>query len=180
MAVERPEPACGADAPAQANGSDARPTLAAQQEALVRALTCGADPPTGFDAVRIARTAQALLQKRCRSAGRAWPALAAALGEQFRPLFAAYAQAEPIPPGGTPLEDGYAFALHLQRGGWLPEPAKLEFMLARCRRGWPMRCGLLRRPLRLAVAARLPRRHVRWCLVWLGSNRSYPDAAASR
>jgi len=172
MAAERVEAGSADPVCEQANNLAARSALAARQEALVRALTGAAEPPPGFDAERVRRTGHALLTKRWRSAGRAWPGLATALAEQFRPLFETYARTHPIPPGGTPFDDGYAFALHLQRDGRLPESAKLELMLARCRRGgWPVRFVFLHSPLRLAVAVRLPRRQVRWCLIRLGPSR---------
>jgi hypothetical protein len=171
LEVHVPEDPSGTVASAETKASG----LAARQEALVRALTgagssLSSPPADGFDPVRIACAAEALVDKRTRSAARGWPALATALGEEFRPLFREFASASPIPPGGTPLEDGYAFAEHLARSGHFPKGARLELLLARwrLRGGWPLHVGMLRRPARLVFAVRLPRRGLRWWVFGAG------------
>jgi hypothetical protein len=80
-----------------------REGLAARQAELVAALVAGAPPPPGLDAERVRVQAVALLRKRGRSAARAEPELAAALGREFGAAFAAYAAARlrSSPPRGA-------------------------------------------------------------------------------
>ncbi|MET0187420.1 MAG: hypothetical protein ABW212_00375 [Pseudonocardia sediminis] len=63
--------------------------LAARQAALVEALVAGGPDPIGFDPERLAATRRALLRKRAGQAAAAWPLLAAALGPNWTPTFAA-------------------------------------------------------------------------------------------
>ena|SRR5688572_19248904 len=148
--------------------SDPRAELASRQARLVGALTAAAPPPAGFDAARVTVAAAALRGKRRRGAARAWPALATALGAQFRELFDAYAPASPYPADGGPAADARAFAEHLARSGRLPSAARLELLLARRRRGFPLGTALLNHPRRLLLTARLPGWGVRYVLVPLG------------
>ena len=132
---------------------------------LVRALTAAAPPPAGFDAARVSVTAATLRNKRRRSVARAWPGLAAALADQFSGLFDSYASAAPYPAEGGPAADARAFAEHLDCRGQLPPAARLDLLLARCRRGFPIRAALLANPRRLMLAVRLPPGGVRHVLV---------------
>jgi hypothetical protein len=153
---------------AETSRPEARAALAAQQARLVGSLTAAAPPPEGFDAARVLLAAATLRNKRRRGVARAWPGLPSSLGEHFHDLFDAYASASPHPAAGGPAADARAFAEHLARSGRLPEPARLELALARCRRGFPLRAVLLRDPRRLLLAARLPGWGVRYLRVPLG------------
>lgn len=73
----------------------ARPTLAEQQAALVRALVAGDPPPPGFDTADIAATAQALLRKRAAEVARRFPLLAHHCGPDFTARFIAWARTRP-------------------------------------------------------------------------------------
>ena len=154
--------------PAESPRPDGRAHLASQQARLVNALTAAAPAPDGFDAARVGVTAVTLRNKRRRAAARAWPGLAGSLGDQFRELFDAYALQSPYPAEGGPVADARAFAEHLARSGKLPPSARLEVLLSRCRRGFPLRAALLGEPRRLLLAVRLPRRGVRYALIPLG------------
>ncbi len=90
-----------------------RERLAARQAELVRALVQGGPVPDGFDAAKVEAAARSLIGKRRREAARAWPALAACLGAEYRPLFDAFAGKTPPPAEGGPLADGRAFARSL-------------------------------------------------------------------
>ncbi len=141
---------------------NARAKLASQQARLVAALAASTPPPEGFDAARVTATAAALRSKRRRSVARAWPAIAVAIGEPFRDLFDAYASASPYPASGGPVADALAFAEHLARSGRLPQAARVELLVSRCRRGFPVRAAVLTGPRRLLLMVRLP---------WLGVRR---------
>src|SRR5262249_47592483 len=146
---------------------------AAQQAALVKALTSGTAPPADFDVARIEAAAEALARKRCRGVARTWPALRRALAESFEPRFAAFSAATPLPEDGGPLADGRAFARFLAAAGVLPEEARLELMAVDLsyvstnrgllpRRGFTMRIAVLRRACRLVLGIRMPWFGVRW------------------
>jgi hypothetical protein len=108
-----------------------RERLAAGQAALVRALVGGGPVPGGFDPDRVRATAAALARKRAREVARAWPVLAAELGEDFTGAFLAHAAGRPPPAGGGAVADGLAFADALARRGCLPGNARVERLLAR-------------------------------------------------
>jgi hypothetical protein len=162
--------------------AEAQDRLAAQQAALVRALTGQGEIPPGFDTGRIESAADALLRKRIRSVARAWPGLAAALGERFVERFAAYARRTHLPRLGGPLADGRAFARALESAGDLPDAGRLEALAVDLRwvrrpdglvprRGPYLQAILLRAPRRLVVAARLPWLGVRGVSFALGPRR---------
>jgi hypothetical protein len=116
--------------------TDARRRLAARQEALLSALVAGALPPAGVDAERVAAQAEALIAKRRRAVRRAWPELAAALGDGFATAFDEYARATPRrtePPAGRARSDAVDFALHLSRRGRLPAGLRGALLRARLR-----------------------------------------------
>jgi hypothetical protein len=163
--------------------TDARAGLAAQQARLVAALTASAPPPEGFDAARVTATAAALRSRRRRSVARAWPALVTAVGAPFRELFDAYAHASPCPTGG-PAADALAFVEHLARSGRLPQAARVELLVSRCRRGFPVRAAVLRDPRRLLLVVRLPWRGVRRWIIPLGrrsaGRKTNPPFASAR
>ena len=83
-------------------------TLARRQAEVVRCLVAGGPVPAGFDPGRLEATRKALLRKRAREVGRAWPRLAASYGENWQETFTAWADGKP--PLGSQL-DGYDFAL---------------------------------------------------------------------
>jgi hypothetical protein len=145
--------------------SDQRARLAAGQAALVRALVGGGPVPAGFDPDRVGATAKALAGKRAREVARAWPVLAAELGEDFTGWFLADAAGRPLPARGGALADGLAFARALARAGRLPGEARVEAMLAAARLS-PRRVRLAATvagpPRRLVVAVRAPGLGDRW------------------
>jgi hypothetical protein len=105
--------------------SEARARLADRQAALLAALVGGAPAPAGLDADRVAVQAEALVAKRRRVARRAWPELAAALGDRFEPDFDAWARQAPKRTGET-LPDAVRFGRHLRRQGLLPRGLGLD------------------------------------------------------
>ncbi|HEX3213787.1 MAG TPA: hypothetical protein VH016_14555 [Actinomycetota bacterium] len=150
-----------------------RERLAAEQAALVRALVGGGPVPGGFDPGRVAATSAALGRKRAREVARAWPVLAADLGEGFTGRFLADAARRPPPARGGALADGLAFARALAREGRLPPNARVEAMLAAARlSGRPARLAatLAGPPRRLVVTVRAPGLGERWLSVPLGGD----------
>lgn len=144
--------------------------LTAQQTELVRALTGQAPPPAGFAAERLQAAAQALARKRARAAARAWPALAAVLGDAFTARFAEYAARTPLPSEGGPLADSRAFAAFLAGHNALPPAGRREAFLVdlrhvrtalglRPRRRFTLRMLCDRPSRRFLIGLRLP---------WLG------------
>lgn len=101
-------------------------TLAAQQAALLAALTGAAPVPEGFDAARVRAAAETLAFKRVRAVAHAWPTLRSALGDRLRERFAQYAAAHPLPAQGGPLADGLAFVRHLSSSQALPDAVELQ------------------------------------------------------
>ena len=138
------------------------PGLAAEQAALVRALTGVGPPPAGFDATGLDATARALSRKRARGVIRALPALGHALGARFAPLFAGFAAREPPPVSGGPLVDAHAFLRWLARAGLLDDDLRLELLRVRLHQGWPLVVGWLRDRRHLAVGLALPGAQPRW------------------
>ena len=98
-------------------------SLAERQAALVKALTCGAPVPSGFDSrlVEVARVA--LLRKRAGEVARQWPELAAAFGPRWLREWSAWAAAWPT--RGS-LRDGWDLARDLAARGSLPREAGAE------------------------------------------------------
>ena len=155
------------------NADAARSSLAAAQADLIRAIAIPSAAPPGFDTARLEVAARALVSKRSRAAARAWPALAGALGEQWREQFHAFAQTSPCPREGGPVADGYAFARFLRHAGKLPEEALLEVLAVelryrrvagglRARRGLAACASLVGSRRRLILAVRLPFMGERW------------------
>jgi hypothetical protein len=153
--------------------SDARTRLAARLAELVRALMHGGEPAAAWDAARLRATVEALAAKRAQAVARAWPGLAAGLGERFRPHFERFAARVPLPHVGGPLADGRAFARQLARLGELSDAGRLEALAVDLhyrargsglvpRRGPALAWTLLRQPRRLVVAVRLPGLGERW------------------
>src|SRR6266404_5280899 len=93
---------------------DARERLAHRQAELVFALAGQCPPPVAFDPERVRAAARSLGVKRRRSVARAWPDLAASLGERFAAFFDDYAAAMAFPSLGGAVADGRAFLR------WLP------------------------------------------------------------
>jgi len=129
-----------------------RERLAAGQAALVRALVGGGPVPGGFDPDRVRATAAALARKRAREVARAWPVLAAELGDDFPGRFLAFAAGRPPPDRGGALADGLAFARALARQGRLPGDARVEALVAAAH--------LSRSPARLAATLAGPPRRL--------------------
>ena len=145
-----------------------RERLADEQAALERALVGGGPVPGGFDPGRVAATSAALARKRAREVARAWPVLAADLGEGFSDRFVADAAHRPPPASGGALADGLAFARALARQGRLSPNARVEAMLAAARlSAHPVRLAatLAGPPRRLVVTVRAPGLGERWLSV---------------
>ena len=92
-----------------------RTDLAARQLSLVTALVAGGPPPAGVDETRIRIQAADLLRKRSRSVARRNPELAAALGEDFWPVFQDYDRARTGPPPDCSTADAREFARYLRK-----------------------------------------------------------------
>ncbi len=87
--------------PELAKLANSRARLAAQQTALMEALTAQTTL-IGFDSERLQITATSLQQKRMRTLEHAHPCIASALGSRFTELFTEYSEVHPIPaPGQT-------------------------------------------------------------------------------
>jgi hypothetical protein len=129
-----------------------RERLAAGQAARVRALVAGGPVPGGFDPDRVRATSAARAGKRAREVARAWPALAAELGQEFSGRFLAFAATRPPPARGGALADGLAFAHALAARGRLPGDARVEALLAAAH--------LSRSPARLAATLAGPPRRL--------------------
>jgi hypothetical protein len=155
--------------------SGAAGRLAAEQAALVRALVAGGPVPEGFEPDRVRATAAALARKRAREVARAWPVLAADLGEVFTDRFVAFAAGRPPPATGGAMADGLAFARALARQGRLSDGARVEAMLAAARlspRPARLAATLAGRPPRLVVLARAPGLGERGFSLPLGRSRA--------
>ena len=139
--------------------STAPERFAAGQAALVRALVAGGPVPEGFDPDRVRATAAALARKRAREVARAWPVLAADLGEAFTDRFVGFASGRPLPATGGALADGLGFARAMARQGRLSGDARVEALLAAARlspRPLRLAATFAGRPPRLVVLARVP------------------------
>jgi len=145
----------------------ARERLAQAQRELVRALGVGGPVPEGFDAERVHEAARSLMNKRRRGVERSWPRLAAALGEDFRSRFEAWARTHPLGVEASTLADGRRFAQALLDAGDFPDAAREElftfdvrFRLGEDsllpRSGPGLKAARLGTPSRLVVALRLP------------------------
>lgn len=97
--------------------------LAADQAALVAALTGTGPAPAGFDATRVEIARQALLRKRAGEVATTWPLLAAALAGGLHQRFCAWAATRPTRGA---LWDGWAFARALAAAGDLPCDGRFE------------------------------------------------------
>jgi hypothetical protein len=158
---------------------DARADLAARQAELVAALAGRVAPPAGFDVGRLQAAASSLATKRLRAVARAWPGVAAALGDRFGECFRAFAGTSPPPAAGGPLADGRAFLRWLAAREELPEAGRLQALAVDLRfaegpnglapRRWPaLKIALLRNPRRLVIGLRLPWLGERWLSFPLG------------
>jgi hypothetical protein len=148
-----------------------RERLADEQAALVRALVDGGPVPAGFDPDRVRATAAALARKRAREVARAWPALAAELGDDFTARFLADAARRPPPARGGALADGLAFAGAPARTRHLSGNARVEVMLAAAHlstRPARLAATVAGPPRRLVVTVRAPGLGEHWLSVPLG------------
>jgi hypothetical protein len=99
------------------------PGLAERQAALVDALVTGGPVPSGFDPGQVEATRRALLRKRAAEAAKAWPVLAASLGEHWVLVFSAH-RAGTEPTSG--LRDGWELARTLCENRTLSRSASAE------------------------------------------------------
>jgi hypothetical protein len=148
--------------------------LAAQQSALVRALTGQGPVPSGFDAGRLDAVARSLVLKRLRAVRRVWPGLARGLGDDFDRLFVSYATGTPPPRRGGVLADGDAFVGRLLSTANCPDEARQERLAVsleyrrtadglerRPRLSVVVRCASLRSRRRVVIGLRL----FRWTIL---------------
>ena len=113
-----------AEKPDHIDPSGARERLAARQAELLNALLAGAPAPAGFDEQRVEVERRALLAKRRGIVRMLGPEVANELGDRFRPLFDAYALANPRKAGSRAREDAAAFADWVRAAGELPAERK--------------------------------------------------------
>lgn len=99
--------------------SDERRRLGEQQSALVRALAGISPLPAEFDQRQLQHATTSLAQKRARAAGKAWPDLRAAIGDEFDVLFAEFARRNPSPDPRGSAADAFQFATDLSNQGKL-------------------------------------------------------------
>ncbi|MBI2810189.1 MAG: hypothetical protein HYX67_05095 [Candidatus Melainabacteria bacterium] len=104
---------------AQTTLANSRAKLAAQQTALMAALTTQKSI-AGFDAERMQITALSLQQKRLRTVEHAHPCLASALGLSFTELFNEYSEVYPI-PAASETTDALQFMDYLAKCDLLPD-----------------------------------------------------------
>jgi hypothetical protein len=119
-----------ADSPTRAS-SAARADLAARQRMLVEMLVRGGESGAEFDARQLDASqidvaAKSLLRKRTRSVRKAWPGIAASLGDCFAARFAEFARDVPPPEFGGSLADGRRFGEWLAARGELSATARGE------------------------------------------------------
>jgi hypothetical protein len=100
-----------------------RAPLAQRQADLIASLVAGAPVPPGFDPVRVAATAEALLHKRAGEVGARWPALRTQFGPEWSVEFSRWARHR-LPRGS--LTDGWDFARDLRAAGRLGDAARAE------------------------------------------------------
>lgn len=108
--------------------------LAERQRELVAALTGTGATPEGFDSDAVDAARRALLVKRSRELGYAWPILAASLGPRLPELFMEFAHQRPTK--GI-RRDGHDFAVWLRERGQLPLAAHLELAENRLHFSYP-------------------------------------------
>ncbi|WP_447006553.1 hypothetical protein ACRAKI_08790 [Saccharothrix isguenensis] len=101
-----------------------RDRLAAAQAGLLRALMADGAPPPGFDEDRLRIEKRALRNKRRGIVEMLRPDVADELGDRFRPVFDAYAEAHPKEDGVRFREDAARFAEWAVAQGHLPPPKK--------------------------------------------------------
>lgn len=99
--------------------SDERRTLGEQQAAVVRALAGISPAPDAFDQRQLQNATTSLAQKRARAAGKVWPDLRAAIGDEFDVLFAEFARRNPSPDSRGSAADAFQFATDLYNQGKL-------------------------------------------------------------
>lgn len=136
-------------------------TLEERQAQLAAALVTQADPPPGFDALRLSLAGAALAHKRAAAAAKLLPALWRSLGGEAGRVFHAYARAHPFP--GDHAADALAFGARVGTRR-TPPAAVLDVLSLRVRSGWPVRLGRARR--RVFVAARVAGRIRVLALPW--------------
>jgi hypothetical protein len=153
--------------------STAHELLAKSQAELVRALMAQGPVPAGFDEKRVRAAAGSLVSKRRQAIARAWPKLAAILGDAYVGLFALYGHAQSLPGGGNPLADGREFLRWLDARQPLPDAARAEALAfdihyavtprgLRIRHGFALQWATLTESKSILIAARVPWLGERW------------------
>lgn len=136
------------------NPPDPRIELARRQAELVRALS-GGEVPQGFDSSQLTRASESLLLKRAGMIRKAWPALAASLGDRLIELCSSYAAMSPPP---NPIErDGLQFARWLCERKLFPAQAQVELAIHQVGLGFPFRLLIVRNDRRLVLVYRIIR-----------------------
>ena len=136
-------------------------TLADRQAELALALVTQAEPPAGFDQVRLARASASLADKRAAAAAKLLPALWRSLGAGAGGAFRTYVTTHPFP--GDHAADAIAFAAGVCTRQ-SPAAVVQEVLALRVRSGWPVRIGRARG--RVLVVARIARRPRCLRLTW--------------
>ena len=168
---------------------EVRLQLLREQSALIRALVQSGDVPPEFDGERLGIAAQALVHKRRRSVALSWPALAAALGDQFSELFGRYAGSHPPPRDEKSLSDGREFARFLAQHGNLSDAGQIEAAVVDVRyasgasglsrrRGPAAVVRFLHEARELAIGIRVPFCGEWWFRIRLGRRNSQISKAA--
>ncbi|HEY7115025.1 MAG TPA: hypothetical protein VH475_00475 [Tepidisphaeraceae bacterium] len=154
--------------PDDGDDDDDRHTLADRQRQLLESLTTDQPAPPEFDPRRIELARRSLLAKRARGVAKAWPSVAADLAGRFDELVERYARSHELPQARTGDDDGLRFARWLCREGLLSDDGRIQLLVRRAARGWPLRMTRLPGSHRLAIALRLPARGIRWFSIRFG------------
>lgn len=105
--------------PQTAGGELARRQIASEQQALLKALLTGSEPPAGFDIARVNGAGEALRRKRVRTMKRANPRLQTIDEVKLTRHLARYIERYPSCHADGPYRDSRAFLFYLRVGRWL-------------------------------------------------------------
>jgi hypothetical protein len=114
----------------------ARSRLASMEAEFIRALSTGGPYPPGSDLRGMTATSRLLRAKRVRTMRKAWPELAAFLGDRLPERAAELLAGIPLPAGDHALQDGLLVALRLKAVGPIPDSLKLKLLGVKVRYRW--------------------------------------------
>src|SRR5579864_9297154 len=109
----------------------ARERLASMQGEFIRSLTADGPYPSGSDVRGMRATAQLLRSKRVRTMARAWPELAAILGNGLAERATDVLAGSALPPGDHAVQDGLIMARQLEAAGPIPDSLRLRMLSVR-------------------------------------------------